>query len=209
MSKTDYTPQAEAIAAELGGTAEPQTREYMNGHFYVPLPKLDPDAKLLLRLSPYHAKDRVVVSLCYPQKSTKGHTVTAGTYLRRDTLEELGYVSEITVSLKKSAAQIAADIKRRILPAYLKALELVRVELAKEAGEEGKRDEVIRRLADAAGLPHPDANQRRLHLYRSTSASPTSATVELHSSNECSVELRWVPPAIAEQILKLVTQNPA
>lgn len=210
MNTTDYTTRANAIAGELGGTAQ------MNGstaNFYVLLPHLDPDAKLLLRFSPYKAQGRLVVSLTYPQTGTRGY-VSAGTYLSLHTLNEIGHVGEITVSLGKSAAQIAADIKRRILPAYLKGLGLVRAELQKEGAELQARDEALKRLAAASGLflsdiTNPSTRDYRLHISRNADGSSPHVTVELHSSDECSISIRWATVDLAEQILKLIAAQRA
>ncbi|HDR8859216.1 TPA: hypothetical protein QDA74_003714 [Burkholderia territorii] len=158
MTTTDYMGLASTIAEAMGGTVEQQTSEYANGNIVLSLPKRDPDDSLLLRL---------------------GHTVSAGTYLRRDTLDEIGYTGEITVSLKKSPNAIVSDIARRLLTPYLTALGLVRAELQKESDEEALRDAAMQKFAGIVGdcWSPGDRSNRRLHVHRTNTPAGYSATL--------------------------------
>lgn len=210
MTTTDYMGLATAIAEAMGGTVEQQTPEYANGNFVLSLPKRDPDAGLLLRFSPYRAKDRLVITPSFNAlKSRRGHTVSAGTYLRRDTLDEIGYTGEITVSLKKSPNAIVSDIARRLLAPYLTALGLVRAELQKESDEEALRDAAMQKFAGIVGecWSPGDRGNRRLHVHRTNTPAGYSATLELHTSRECSLEIRWASTELTEKILNVLAQH--
>ncbi|KVQ35828.1 hypothetical protein WK03_35780 [Burkholderia cepacia] len=210
MTTTDYTGHAQAIAETLVGIATLQNPEFPNNHFYVALPERDSDAQLLLRFSPYRAKGRLVVTPSFNllEQSRRGNTAGAS-YLRKDQLEQIGYVSEITLAITKTPAQLATDIERRILPGYLKALELVRAELKSEADEEAQRDAVMKKFADIAGecWSPGDRDNRRLHVHRTNTPAGYSATLELHTSRECSLDIRWVSAELAEKILTVLVQH--
>ncbi|KVH56778.1 hypothetical protein WS89_22635 [Burkholderia sp. MSMB1072] len=211
MTTTDYTSQAQAIAEALVGVATPTSLNCPNDNFYVSLPGRDPDAQILLRFSPYRAKDRLVVTPSFNQlgQSRRGHIAAAGSYLQKSQLEQIGYVSEITIALTKSAGQVAADIARRLLPGYLSALSLVRAELKKEADEEAQRDAAMQKFAGIVGeCWTPDSrDNRRLHLRRMNTPAGYSATLELHTNRECSLDIRWVSAELAEKILTVLAQH--
>ncbi|CAG9228552.1 hypothetical protein [Burkholderia vietnamiensis] len=212
MTTTDYTSQAQAIAEALGGSVTPQSQDCLNDNFYVALPGLDPDAQLLLRFSPYRAKGRLVVTPSFNRlgESRRGHIAAAGNYLRKDQLEQIGYASEITLALTKTAVQVAADIERRLMPGYLAALDLVRAELKKEADEEDSRDRVMQKFAsimDERWEPDNRHNHKRLIVHRTNTSAGFSVTLDLHSSNECSIDLRWINADIAEKILKVLAEH--
>ncbi|RQT26014.1 hypothetical protein [Burkholderia contaminans] len=210
MTTTEYMGRAQAIAEALGGTATLQNPEYPNDNFYVALPGRDTDAQILLRFSPYRAKNRLVVTPSFNLLGESRHGSTAAVnYLRTAQLEQIGYVSEITLAITKTPAQLAADIERRLLSGYLKALGLVRVELKSEADEETQRDAVMQKFAGIVGecwTPNSRDN-RRLHLHRPNTPAGYSATVDLHTSQECSVEIRWVSAELAEKILTVLAEH--
>ncbi|KVH05323.1 hypothetical protein WS84_27700 [Burkholderia anthina] len=210
MTTTDYTGHAQAIAEALGGIATLQNPEYANNHFYIAMPERDTDAQILLRFSPYRAKNRLVVTPSFNLLGESRRGSTAGVNnLRPVQFEQIGYVSEITLAITKTPAQLAADIERRLLPGYLKALGLVRVELKSEADEEAQRDAAMQKFAGIVGeCWTPDSrDNRRLHVHRTNTPAGYSATLELHTSQECSLEIRWVSAELAEKILTMLAEH--
>ncbi|MEZ2310798.1 hypothetical protein AB6809_29560 [Paraburkholderia sp. RCC_158] len=122
MSESSYDSIAEAIAKNLDGIVKPLYEGSKAAfRFRVSLPQRN--AALLLRFSPHRGNERLAVSCLFPER--KGVTVVPTDYLDADELRALRYVPEITVSLKKTPALIAADIRRRIVPGYLTVLERI------------------------------------------------------------------------------------
>ncbi|NTX17912.1 hypothetical protein [Burkholderia cepacia] len=210
MTTTDYTGHAQAVAEALGGIAAPQSPECPNNHFYVVMPGRDADAQILLRFSPQRAKGRLVVTPSFNQlgRSRRGNMASAS-YLRQGQLEKIDYTSEITLGLAKTPAQLAVDIERRILPGYLKALELIRIGLKQEADEEDLREAVMQKFAGVVGecWSPGDRSNRRLHVHRTNTPAGYSATLELHTSQECSLDIRWVSAELAEKILTVLAEH--
>lgn len=202
----EYTERANAIAQALGGAAEPQHVEHQNGHFYITLPEHDPDARLLVRFEPYRMKGRVVITASWPLKTRDGHTVVASNYVPLSKLVELDYLNEITAALTKSDAQIAADIKRRMLDAYLAVLKLTREGLRLKEREENERDRMVKRLAFRSGVVLTDhcKQSRRFTRYH----QPTSRSLEVDASSETvTVTLKWITPEIAEKAIALFVDS--
>jgi hypothetical protein len=202
----EYTERANAIAQALGGAAEPQNAEYENGNFYITLPEHDLDARLLLRFEPHRSKGRLVVTANYPLKSRRRHHVSPSRYVDLSQLVDLGYEDEITVALTKSDAQIAADIQRRMLTAYLAVLKLTRAGLQREEHEDDEQDAMVKRLAEWAGVDLTDhcKQSRRFTRYH----QPTSRSLEVDASSETvTVTLKWITPEIAEKAIALFVDS--
>ncbi|MFP3609230.1 hypothetical protein SB778_03835 [Paraburkholderia sp. SIMBA_050] len=197
-----YTERANAIAQALGGTAQQQSAEHENGHFYITLAERDPDARLLARFEPYRMKGRVAITTSWPLKTRDGHAVVASNYVPLHKLVELDYQHEITAALTKRDEQIAADIKRRMLEPYLAVLKLTREALKIEEREEDERDTMIERLASHAGvvLTSHCKQSRRFTRYH----QPTTRCLEVDASgSSVTVTLKWITPEIAEKAVAL------
>ncbi|RQZ70138.1 hypothetical protein DIE08_05990 [Burkholderia sp. Bp9004] len=111
--------------------------------------------------------------------------------------------------MTKTPAQLAVDIERRILSGYLKALELIRIELKQEADEEDRRDAAMRKFAGILGeCWSPDGrDNRRLHVHRTNTSAGYSVTLALHTSGECSLDMRWISSDLAEKILAVLVEH--
>jgi len=201
-----YTERANAIAQALGGTAQQQSAEHENGHFYITLPERDSDARLLARFEPYRMKGRVAITTSWPLKTRDGHAVVASNYVPLHKLVELDYQHAITAALTKSDGQIAADIKRRMLEPYLAVLKLTREGLQREETEEDERDVMVARLAGVAGVELTNHCKQSRRFSRFDSTTTRSLEVDA-SSDTLTVTLKWITPEIAEKAIALFVDN--
>lgn len=69
---------------------------------------------------------------------------------------ERAKVPDITVALARGPAAIAKDVKRRLLPEYLRILELAKAQVARDNERTANRQANIRKLAAAAKAKVPD-----------------------------------------------------
>lgn len=127
-------------------------------------------------------------------------------------------VHQSTVRIRAATARgpraIAGDINRRLLPAYLPALDRVRrfqQEQAAAAAARGRVADRIRRLlpdVSCTATP-PDAHQHGLTLQWRRSGEPLEATVELRDTAETAdLRLTGIPADTAVRICQLLSPTP-
>jgi len=144
-----YAKIAQEIAAELGG-AITQMRPDMSP-FMLSLPKIHPNAKLLLSFGGYRLAGRLVVRRIYPQE-LDGNAAMGPNYLTSDRRAIYGNPdSSISVSYERTPKAIARDITRRLLPLFGELLTELEAVRASMVDRKLKRAEIYNRVSAAAG----------------------------------------------------------
>ena len=117
----------------------------------------------------------------------------------------VGALPKIGISADRSASQIAADIRRRLLPSVIEHSDLAREWAAKTLRDHRNKEAILKRLIKAgSGSPFggfsSDPSYRAGQTWR---CDPRwTATVEYHGN--VNLELRDVSPAMASRILKMI-----
>ena len=137
MEKVEFNEKMKEVAELLGMTWEDREESWDNrGVFSNPN---DLDKKLALSNDGYRAKGRIEISGLYPLDGQGKH------------FPQHGYKLEITVAETKTAEEIARDIRRRVLPAYLKNLAIIKEQIARADKYHNDRMAKIRQVADHFG----------------------------------------------------------
>lgn len=120
----------------------------------------DPDtgASLYIVTSTWKQADRIEVKSQLPQDS-KGETPYVG-------LQYGQSMPAITVSGNKSAEQIARDIERRLMPAYLPLLERARKQIAETEEYYNRTETMARKIAALVGVKI-EKGAKKIDFYRS------------------------------------------
>jgi hypothetical protein len=153
MTHSDYERLTTEIAVLLDGTATPQfaNETTRSGRFRISLPG-EPNAVLVLAFSPRLKEGRLEVITTFPMDPVGGGHTGSRYYTGQDVLDRLGFVDRISVSLTKTAEQIARDIQRRLLPAYLTVLATANVCNTERLIAHNEKIETLKRLAGIVGV---------------------------------------------------------
>ncbi|MFI6512896.1 hypothetical protein ACIBCT_35305 [Streptosporangium sp. NPDC050855] len=132
---TEIRAIATDVAREMGNWT---IRDgYMNGQFFI----ADENKELCLMFDLTHETGRLSISASYPKNSSVVHGIK-------------GY--SIRVSYKRGAVVIAREIKRRLMPDYLRELESVVTRIAAHEAEERRQATIAQTVATALGVDCPE-----------------------------------------------------
>lgn len=116
---------------------------------------------------------------------------------------ERAKVPDITVALARGPAAIAKDVQRRLLPEYLRILELAKAQVKRENETTAKRQANIRKLAAVTGDKVPDFERdpdtSRFWTHR--------GTLDIHYDGSVSLERFTMTIEEAEYILRYLHEK--
>jgi len=115
-------------------------------------------------------------------------------------------VSSVMVSGSKPPAQIAKEIKRRLLDRYVTAYDAQLVRLNAANDRLAKRLEVAARLCAILGDTNTDCNGNPTsdcHVYK-RGCNKLQVSVD---GSEVQIETRYIPTAVAERVLQLLAES--
>jgi hypothetical protein len=115
-------------------------------------------------------------------------------------------VRRISVNGERSSVEIAREVQRRLLPAYLPAYSRAVSYLAACAAEEDAAKRVLATLASILGEEVATTRRSGEHRLYSSRRERGSATIEVFSGSEMSVTMRLhsLTPALAERVARVL-----
>lgn len=103
----------------------------------------------------------------------------------------IGYgksMTEINVAVSKSPGQIAKEIERRFMPAYMEILKGALDSIASSDTYHDKVNSVAKRIADLAGVPYETKNDGRVLFHHSSHEILTDSNAKVYD-NDVTLEL--------------------
>jgi len=132
----------------------------------------------------YQERDRITIHGTYP-RDAKDQYIRPYDYGEKQ-------MDKITVSLTKSAEQIARDIKARFMPEYLRRLEKVKKQIADSNDYHGGRQAAIKEVAAGLGLGiDTHREDGAIHFYD----DGFSFDVEPHGRGKVKLTIQELTPA--------------
>jgi hypothetical protein len=179
MEKQAFNHKMEAIAKCLGYQWELYKERGDNyGHLIG-----SDQIKISAENGDYKLKGRIQFSSCYPQPKS-GYAE----YDYRDRIE-------ITVSVDKTSEQIARDIQKRFLPAYLTNLQIIFERTQKSDKYEADKLATIKKVADHLQVEVPKDRDRlsifpdMKEIYHIEAYSDTEVKFEIKTTPERAIEI--------------------
>lgn len=205
--KEEETTQAEAIRPKIADVAR-----HLDGDFVLAAQKdteygpqasgqIDaPDGRgLWIRLETYGAtRGKLKISGYYP-RGPKGEYIDIYEY---DAKHERIQAPSIMVSAEKTGKQIAADIARRLMPAYIARLEKVRAKVAGETNYQLRTAAALETLKGAPLTEH-EIDRHEIQIEGATlPGQEYEARASVHATREdITLELRHIDVKTAIRIL--------
>jgi hypothetical protein len=183
---------AAALAARTGQPWRPSEGDDYGRHFAAVELATDPECRITFNDT--WSKGKLAVRGRYPRH--------AGTHYP----DQREQAPTINIGAGKSPEQVAADVARRLLPAYLKSYAAGRQRLQESKDYDARRAALAADLAARCGEQAPSHTPHRFSTYRGEGAYVRSC--EAWADDTCTIELNHVAADLARRIIALVYSTP-